>query len=316
MRVKPTIGVALACVGLAVSPNAHATITSAFNGSATPVPCAVEPNGVRLCDEQAFTPPRARSTVKSFDGVPIDVRVAFPPRPATGPDGRYPLILVFHHYADEKRSLDGLSEWLGLGYATLTMTDRGFGESCGTQASRQADQNGCATGFVRMMDTRYEVRDAQELVGRLVDDGLVDRQRIGATGFSYGGAASLALAALKDRVMLPDGTLVPWTSAGGARIAIAAATPGTAWTDLAASLAPNGTTLDYVEDAPYRGRTGVLKESLERSLYASGAPFYYAQPGADPSGDLTGWHMLLNHGEPYEEANGSALPPWQRCAAS
>ena len=61
-------------------------------------------------------------------------------------------------------------------------------------------------GYVRLMDTRYEVRDAQELIGLLVDEGLVDRERIGATGGSYGGGMSMALAALSDRKMLPDGT--------------------------------------------------------------------------------------------------------------
>jgi predicted acyl esterase len=289
-------------------PTADATITSVFNGTATPMPCVVQADGVRLCDETAFVPARSRSTVRTFDNVPIDVRVAFPPKPTSGGDGPYPLILDFHRYADAKLPLQGLSGWLSLGYATFTMTDRGFGESCGTEAARQADPNGCARGYVHMMDTRYEVRDAQELVARLVDDGLVDRQRIGAVGFSYGGATSLALAALKDRKMLPDGTLVPWTSASGARIAIAAAAPATGWTDLAATFAPNGTTLDYVEDARYRGRTGVLKESWEKYLYTIGSYFYYAQPGADLSADLPGWHILLNHGDPYEDTHGNALP--------
>ena len=61
----------------------------------------------------------------------------------------------------------------------------------------------------------------------------------------------MALAALKDRVMLPDGSLVPWTSPGGHAMGIAAAAPEIPWTDLAYSLMPNGRTLDYVADAPY-----------------------------------------------------------------
>ena len=111
-------------------------------------------------------------------------------RSATGLDGHYPLILLFHSYADEKLALDG-----HVGVARARLCDphddgpwlRGVLRDPGVA---EADQNGCATGFVRMMDTRYEVRDAQELVGRLVDEGLVDRQRFGATGLSYGGAAS------------------------------------------------------------------------------------------------------------------------------
>ena len=102
------------------------------------------------------------------------------------------------------------------------------------------------------MDTRYEVRDAQESSSALlVDEGLVDPRRIGATGGSYGGGLSMALAALKNRKMLPDGSLVPWTSPGGKPMQIAAAAPEIPWTDLAYSLMPNGRTLDYVADAPY-----------------------------------------------------------------
>ena len=56
---------------------------------------------MRLCDQTIAGNPggTARSTVKTFDGVPIDVRVAFPPEPASGPDGPYPLIMLFHGYA-------------------------------------------------------------------------------------------------------------------------------------------------------------------------------------------------------------------------
>src|SRR5262249_33247915 len=113
---------------------------------------------------------------------------------------------------------------------------------------------------------------------------------------------------LKDRKMLPDGSLVPWTSPQGTPMRIAAATPEIPWTDLAASLTPNGTTLDYVADAPYTGRTGVLKESLENALYNAGLPFFYAPAGADPSADLRNWHTTLNNGEPYDDSSGNPLP--------
>src|SRR2546430_10914369 len=102
MAARALAAVAGACVWLGVSPCAHATITSVYSQTATPVPCALLSNRVRLCDESAFVPPRPRSTVKSFDGVPIDVRVAFPAQPVTGPDGPYPLIMGFHRYAGAK----------------------------------------------------------------------------------------------------------------------------------------------------------------------------------------------------------------------
>ena len=40
-------------------------------------------------------------------------------------------------------------------------------------------------------------------------------------------------------------------------MSLAAAAPEVPWTDLAYSLTPNGSTLDYVADAPYSGRLGV-----------------------------------------------------------
>jgi predicted acyl esterase len=296
-----------ACASLAIAPNAHAIITSVFTRSATPIPCSAQPNGVRLCDETAFSPVRARSTIRTFDGVPIDVRVAFPPAPASGPDGPYPLITMFHGYGGSKFRLLNMQPWLTAGYAVFSMTERGFGESCGTVSARAAEPVACSSGYIRLMDTRYEVRDAQELVGLLADDGRISPRQIGATGASYGGAKSLALAALKDRKMLPDGTLAPWTSPDGLRMSIAAAVPKIGWTDLAYSLFPNGGTLDYVADAPYRGRTGVLKKSWENALYATGSAYFYPPPGADPTADPTAWHIELDGGEPYDDSGGDPL---------
>src|SRR5437762_14270723 len=87
--------------------DASADVTSVFNENATPVPCTTTTSGVRLCDQTAYQPPQDRSTVKSFDGVPIDVRVAFPAH-LSGPDGPYPLIVVSHRYAGEKASFQCL----------------------------------------------------------------------------------------------------------------------------------------------------------------------------------------------------------------
>jgi hypothetical protein len=296
---------------LALSAPANATITNVFSNTPNPIPCATQGNGVRLCDHTIAGNPggTARSTVKTFDGVPIDVRVAFPPEPASGPDGPYPLIMLFHGYAGTKLSLANMQPFLDAGYATFSMTTRGFGQSCGNSASQSADPSGCAAGWVRLMDTRYEVRDAQELAGLLADEGRTAFQQIGAIGGSYGGGMSMALAALKNRKMLPNGSLVPWQSPNGTPMRIAAAAPEIPWTDLAYSLTPNGGTLDYVADAPYQGRTGVLKSSFENGLYALGlAVGFYAPAGADPDADLRNWHQTFINGEPYDDANGNPLP--------
>jgi predicted acyl esterase len=302
------VGLAPAGVFMGAAPGADAAITGVFANTPTPIPCTVQGNGVRLCDETTFSPAQPRSTVKTFDGVPIDVRVAIPPEPTSGPDGPYPLVMLFHGYGGSKFSLARMESWLGRGYATFSMTARGFGESCGTSAARSADPSGCANGYVRFMDSRYEVRDAQELAGLLADEGHTSFTQIGAFGSSYGGSLSMALAALKDRKMLPDGSLGPWTSPSGRSMRIAAATPESPWTDLMYSLVPNGRTLDYVSDAPYVGRTGVLKQSWENALYDSGLAGFYAPAGSDPDAYLTGWHNALNAGEPYDDPNGDPLP--------
>ena len=109
----------------------------------------------------------------------------------------------------------------------------------------------------------------QTLLGKLADEGVIDPQRIGATGGSYGGGMSLQLGALKDRVELPNGELIPWESPGGKPMKIAATAPEFPWTDLAQALMPNGSDLDYVADSPYAAdeRGPPLrdrKEQLER----------------------------------------------------
>ena len=93
--IRPALGPAARCAVaalavlafLAFAPAANAAITSVFTATPTPIPCAVQGSGVRLCDQTIAGNPggTARSTVKTFDGVPIDVRVAFPPEPASGP---------------------------------------------------------------------------------------------------------------------------------------------------------------------------------------------------------------------------------------
>jgi predicted acyl esterase len=287
------------CVGALIAPAAaQADIASVFGGD---VACTVQGNGVRFCGSTS-----PRSTTKAFDGVPIDVNVAFPPAPASGTDGNYPLVMMFHGYGGSKLGLSDMQHWLDQGYATFSMSDRGFHESCGSAASRAADPAGCTNGYVRLIDNRYEVRDAQVFAGELADEGLIDGQKIGAIGGSYGGGMSMALGALKNRTVMPDYSVVPWTSPGGKPMQIAAAAPNIPWTDLAYSLAPNGGTLDYVADAPYLGpkddlRLGVEKQSFVTGLYLSGqgAPGYYSAPGSDPAADLTTWYTRLASGEPY-----------------
>lgn len=253
-------------------------------------------------DGQTTTQGELPSTTASFDGVPLDINVAFPADPGAG-DNNYPLIMVFHGYGGGKLGFDSLKRWTDRGYAVFTMTDRGFRYSCGAARAITLGGSACDDGYVRLIDTRYEPHDAQFLAGELADEELIDPQQIGATGGSYGGGLSMALAALKDRVMNLDYTLSPWTSpVDNKPMQIAAATPGIPWTDLAYSLTPNGGNLDYVADSPYTGRIGVMKLSFVSGLYISGlgSPGNYVPTGTDDTADLAGWQIRLLAGEPYD----------------
>ena len=293
---------------LLAAPAAQADISSALG-----VNCTVASDNVRECGSSS-----PRSTSPSWDGTPIDVNIAFPPAPSGGTDGDYPLVIVGHGYGGGKIGFgasgmtSGLRRFTSRGYAVFAMTDRGFHESCGSDTSIAAANGACnSAGYIHLMDDRYEIRDAQFFAGELADEGLVNGQHVGAIGGSYGGGLSLQLATLRDRVMLPNGTLVPWTSpVHHFPMRIAAATPDIPWSDLAYSLTPNGAKLDYVADASYGGRVGIEKQSFNAGLFLSGqatgkycgqAPYH--SPCADPQHDVAAWKARLDQGEPYDDAN-------------
>lgn len=282
-------------VVLTLVPAARALSPPLFEGD---VPCAAQPasGNVRLCEGETTT----------WDGTTkIDVNVVLPPQPGSGEDGPYPLIGLFHGWGGHKIGLEDprVRQWAEAGYAVFSMSDRGWGNSCGgSDPERLAPA--CAQGYNHLMDDRYEVRDAQYLISVLADEGVAEPKKIGATGVSYGGGMSMALAALRNRTMLPDGTLVPWESPEGKELELAAAVPQWPWTDLAYSLMPNGSTLDTATDSPYLGpegkaRIGVEKLSFVSGLYGTGqAMSNYS--ATDPEADLTGWYTLINAGEPYD----------------
>lgn len=264
------------------------------------VSCAAQAaNGnVRLCAGETET----------WDGATrIDLNVVLPPQPGSGADGPYPVIGLFHGWGGKKIGLEDprVQQWAEDGYAVFSMSDRGWGNSCGSSDPARLTP-ACTQGYNHLMDDRYEVRDAQYLISLLADEGVAVPKKIGATGVSYGGGMSMALAALRNRTMLPDGTLVSWRSPAGKEMELAAAVPQWPWTDLAYSLMPNGSTLDTATDSPYQGpngefRIGVEKASYVTGLYGTGlASSNYAPPGTDPEADLTSWYTLIDAGEPYD----------------
>ncbi len=288
--------------GLLVPSAAEAAIPSVMGGA---VACAVQGNGQRFCGTGV-------ATVASFDGTPIDVSVAFPPAPASGPDGPYPAIGLYHGWGGSKIALStnpasDVQRALSRGYAVFTMTDRGWGRSCANPRPMPA----CASGYIHLMHTAYEVRDAQYMLGLLADDGAIDPQKIGAIGGSYGGAMSIALGGLRNRVQLANGALVPWTSPLGKPMQIAATAPEFTWSDLDTALMPNGSSLDYVSNATYRGprgdrRIGVQKQNWNGSLFLAGQVLgFYAPAGSDSQADIVGWKAITDSGGPFD-ANPAA----------
>lgn len=298
VRVPLLAMLVVAALAIVLPGSARAAIPSAFDGQ---LECTVGGDGVRSCT----------GVIETFSGSPLDVNLFLPPEPESGPDGNFPIVGEFHGWGGTKVARGSLNRWLNEGFAAFSMSDRGWGESCGGLSPSRFTP-ACLSplggaGYNHLMDTRWEVRDAQHSFGLLADDGIISPTRIGVTGGSYGGGISMALSALKDRVMLEDGTLIPWESPEGTPMEIAAAAADIPWTDLGYSLMPNGRTLDYVTDSPYLGPNGdapigVMKQSFVTGLYGVGvATSNFALPRIDPSADVHTWYQLITAGEPYDE---------------
>jgi fermentation-respiration switch protein FrsA (DUF1100 family) len=305
-------------VALVVVPAAQAApITSVYKGT---IGCRVQPSkgNVRLCGGNLGE--GGNSFTATFDGkTKIDVNVILPPE-SGGTEGPYPLIGVFHGWGGTKQGLrpfepvpkSGLKfeeedpriqHWAEEGYAVFSMSDRGWGLSCGLHdPSAEAEKPECEQGYNHLMDDRYEVRDAQFLMSELAAEHVVSPTKIGVTGASYGGGISLALASLRNRVMMENDELVPWESPTGQAMEIAAAAPQWPWSDIAYSLAPNGRNLDYVTNSPYKGPSGKLpigvwKASWSEGLNTVGELLSYKK--TDPRVVIPSWLLRFKAGDPY-----------------
>ena len=275
--------------------------------------------------------------VATWDGVPLDTTVTLPHAGAR----RLPLVANLHGLGNSKHEYldpgataytDNAFAWAKAGYAVLTYTARGFWGSCGTPESRAASPAACSRGYIHLADIRYEARDTQELIGRLVDEGVADAGRIGVTGDSYGGGQSFELAALRDRTVLPDGRLVPWRSPAGTPLSLAAAAPVIPWTDLVYAIAPNGRTRANAVSPPgaETSPVGVFKASFANGILAAsqnavgpgqpvGEPFvpgrpmgFLAPPGTDPDADIPSAVARADAGEPYDDDSARAVVERQR----
>jgi predicted acyl esterase len=239
-------------------------------------------NGVRFCPTTG-----SAQRVPTWDGVPLDVDVTLP---AQG-NGPFPTIVMLHGWGGSKTDFESSTPqgngsttydynnnyYAKLGYAVLNYTARGFGNSCGGGTS--GDHSGaCGQGYIRLADTRYEARDTQYLLGKLVDEGITQPNAMGVTGISYGGGQSMELAFLYNKIREPNGTLVPWKSPNGTPLHIAAAWPRWPWSDLVDALLPNGRFLD----------TDVAPEA--QSLNPVGTPIQSYLAGLFALGKLNGYY--------------------------
>jgi hypothetical protein len=93
---------------------------------------------------------------------------------------------------------------------------------------------------------------------------------------------------LKNRVMLPDGTLAPWTSPKGTPISLAAAWPRWMWSNGASIFSRNGR-------APWsRSPVGVSVQSYAVGIFGVAFSGNVAPTGGDLSTDITLWKQQLD----------------------
>ena len=147
-----------------------------------PAQAAADGPGVRV-ENRRLALPESRG---SDDRVRIDTSYY-----TAGDAGRRPAVLLGHGFGGSKRDLDTEARRLAQhGYAVLTWSARGFGGS---------------TGKIGINDPDNEVNDVSRLIDWLARQPEVQLDhrgdpRVGVTGASYGGAASLLAAGYDDRV--------------------------------------------------------------------------------------------------------------------
>ena len=158
-----------------------------------------KPDGVRYCPTtQGGAGRKASLGVPTFDGVPLDVDVALRPRlpRATGPSrpSRCSAAYGSSKTDFESDTPDGSAPntyhynndfYARAGYAVLNYTARGFGIL--GAADRRVRAGPCGQGYIRLADQRYEARDTQFLLGRLVDQGIAKTGALGVCPTAAGG---------------------------------------------------------------------------------------------------------------------------------
>src|SRR5712664_3556213 len=191
------------------------------------------------CSSSASSRDCSGFLASDVDGTALDVTVRIPP--GTPP---FPLVVNLHGYGGSKTSSSTWDDKLiARGYAVLRYSARGFGKSWGQ---------------VNLADRDVELADLRSLIGQVVDDaqglGLqLNADAVAVLGASYGGGQSW-LAALQPS----------FDSPALRRVRIRTIVPIVPWTDLLASLRPNGDESNSI-DLP-----GFYKLSFLEGLFLGG----------------------------------------------
>ena len=123
-RMRRVAGIMGLLGALALPSAAQAAIPNIPNGAGGNITCTVQTGanaGQRHCSG-IFT---------TFDGAPIDINVGFPPAPASGPDGDFPIVGDLPRLGRLEARASPRGGWIDDGYAVFSMSDRGWGNSCG-----------------------------------------------------------------------------------------------------------------------------------------------------------------------------------------
>lgn len=233
---------------------------------------------------------------------------------------RQPLVAVLHGWSGSRFwfAAKHALPYLEQGFAVFAYTARGFDSSCGafdpvadvnTAGGTDPPDDGatdCDEGWTHIAERKYEVADAQYLLGTLVDKGVADPTRVVAVGESYGGGQAWQLA-----------MSLPWmTPAGGGPMQLRAASIRNAWTDLLDALAPNGRSGE--QSRRYGWPPGVMKSSV-LAMYAAGkvvvapspAPWFWGRYNHVRSDQyhsyFDGWIDYWSRGEPYDRGEQQQL---------
>jgi predicted acyl esterase len=241
--------------------------------------------------------------IPSFDGLGLDTDISIPLGVSTA---RQTLVML-HGWSQDKNIWEASTKagnssdswhwnnvfFVSKGWVVVNYTARGFQQSCGMT---DQDANCTPNGYTHLADRRFETRDSQTILGKLVDAGIANPSELASTGGSYGGGQTWNLA-----------TSLPWKSPKGVKLQLAAGVAKYPWTDLNDSLAPNGRATPAVNqpashDTPY----GVPKESYISGLWAVGRAEANGRYDANPADFATNLDEQLARvqlGEPFTSSD-------------